>query len=64
MENKIRLAGKIIRDVKDSVLQLDFQTRIFVFGYQCDLNKRGGYIDLLITANKVLNYCRKYIKDI
>jgi len=47
----MRLTNKEIDTIKNSVLALDADTRVYLFGSRIDDAKRGGDIDLLIESN-------------
>ena len=47
----MRLTNKEIDTIKNSVLALDADARVYLFGSRVDDAKRGGDIDLLIESN-------------
>jgi predicted nucleotidyltransferase len=47
----MRLTNKEIDTIKNSVLALDADARVYLFGSRIDDAKRGGDIDLLIESN-------------
>ncbi|SHE20524.1 nucleotidyltransferase domain-containing protein [methanotrophic endosymbiont of Bathymodiolus puteoserpentis (Logatchev)] len=47
----MRLTHKEIDTIKNSVLSLDADARIYLFGSRIDDAKRGGDIDLLIESS-------------
>ncbi len=47
----MRLTNKEIDTIKSSVLALDAEAHVYLFGSRVDDAKRGGDIDLLIESN-------------
>ncbi len=47
----MRLTNKEIDTIKNSVLALDADAHVYLFGSRVDDTKRGGDIDLLIESN-------------
>lgn len=47
----MRLTNKEIDTIKSSVLTLDAEAHVYLFGSRVDDAKRGGDIDLLIESN-------------
>jgi predicted nucleotidyltransferase len=49
----MRLSNAEINTIKTTVLELDLQAHVFLFGSRVDDSKRGGDIDLLIESKKI-----------
>lgn len=49
----LRLTDEEIKKIKDTIFSEDPQAEIILFGSRCDLNKRGGDIDLLVISSKI-----------
>ena len=49
----MRLSKTEQQIIKDAVLSIDPQVRIYLFGSRADDTKRGGDIDLLIFSTKI-----------
>jgi len=49
----MRLASHEIKSIKETILQMDAEAQIRLFGSRLDDNKRGGDIDLLILSSSL-----------
>ena len=49
----MRLASHEIKSIKETILQMDADAQIRLFGSRLDDNKRGGDIDLLIVSSSL-----------
>jgi len=49
----MRLASHEIKSIKETILQMDADAQIRLFGSRVDDNKRGGDIDLLILSSSL-----------
>lgn len=49
----IRLNENEVAAIKSSILQLDSEALIYLFGSRTDPKKKGGDIDLVVLSNKL-----------
>ena len=50
---QIRLTQKEVDNLKASVLSIDPNAKLYLFGSRVDAMKKGGDIDILIISNKI-----------
>lgn len=53
---KMRLADEKIRLLKSTILSILPSAKVYLFGSRVDDNKKGGDIDILIIADRTLNF--------
>lgn len=49
---KVRLSLDEVKNLKNSLENIDQNGSIYIFGSRADLNKKGGDIDILIVSEK------------
>jgi len=59
----MRLSKTEQQIIKDAVLSIDPQARIYLFGSRADDTKRGGDIDLLIATDTQDPFVRVALKN-
>jgi predicted nucleotidyltransferase len=52
----MRLADEKIRLLKSTILSILPSAKVYLFGSRVDDNKKGGDIDILIIADRTLNF--------
>lgn len=58
----MRLTDYQKQSIKDVILNLDSNAKVYLFGSRVDDNSRGGDIDLLILSNVITDKDRRKLK--
>ncbi|MEW6609767.1 MAG: nucleotidyltransferase domain-containing protein [bacterium] len=58
----MRLSSEEISAIKSTIMKIDLEAKIYLFGSRVDDTQRGGDIDILIWSNKLTNEHKRKIR--